>query len=72
MKKAGLTAEDSFEKARHAFFGTGNTTTKQSASSAQNLKSRNDAAKPEYLQETERLSQAPNSSPILGKGESLR
>jgi hypothetical protein len=50
MKRANPKPIDSFEKARLAFFGTGNTTTKEWASVAEILEPRTDAAAPEYLQ----------------------
>jgi hypothetical protein len=42
MKQANPTAEDMFEKAREAFFGTTKTLPKPSASSADFLKPRNE------------------------------
>jgi hypothetical protein len=65
MKRPHPDVEDSFEKARRAFFGTASTTAKQSGPSIEFLKPQNDAATSEYLQQAERLKRAPNSSRIL-------
>jgi hypothetical protein len=46
MKRANPKAVDSFEKARIAFFGTGNITTRERASVAEFLEPRTDAADP--------------------------
>jgi hypothetical protein len=64
MKRPHPNLEDSFEKARRAFFGTASTTAKQNGPSTEFLKLQNDAT-PEYLQQAERLKRAPNSSRIL-------
>jgi hypothetical protein len=65
MKRPHPNVEDSFEKARRAFFGTASTTGKQSGLSTEFFKPQNDAATPEYPQQAERLKRAPNSSRIL-------
>ena len=62
MKQPHPNVEDSFEKARRAFFGTASTTAKQSWPFTEFLKPQNDAATPEYLQQTERLKLGPNLS----------
>lgn len=46
MKQTDPMAEDMFEKARAAFFGTAKTSPRPSASSADSLKPRNDPPPP--------------------------
>jgi hypothetical protein len=52
MKEANPMAEDMFEKAREAFFGTSETSPKPSASSAEFLKLRNEDPGPIPVRET--------------------
>ncbi len=50
MKQPNPTADDAFEKARRSFFGSGKTTMNPSASPADFLTARNDAANPVNIQ----------------------
>ena len=53
MKQPNPTVDDSFERARSSFFGSGKTTMNPSASPADFLETRNDSANPANIQPTD-------------------
>jgi hypothetical protein len=64
MKQASTMAEDMFEKAREAFFGTAKARAKPSVSSAESLKPRNDPPEKQVTDPADN-GQEPDQPPVL-------